>query len=46
VICLLRIAGILLDEEKYDEALRAISVPHGDSFGLYLDVKVIFGCNP
>lgn len=36
----LRIAGILLDEEKYDEALRAISVPHGDSFsGLYLDRK-------
>ncbi|GKS69757.1 putative negative regulator of RcsB-dependent stress response [Nitrosomonas sp. PY1] len=36
----LRIAGILLDEEKYDEALRAISVPHGDNFsGLYLDRK-------
>lgn len=36
----LRVAGVLLDEEKYDEALRAISIPHGDSFsGLYLDRK-------
>lgn len=36
----LRIAGILLDDGKYDDALRTISTPHGDSFaGLYLDRK-------
>lgn len=36
----LRISGILLDEEKYDDALRTISMPHSDSFsGLYLDRK-------
>jgi len=36
----LRIAGILLDDGKYDDALRTISAPHGDSFaGLYLDRK-------
>ena len=34
----LRIAGILLDQEKYDEALRILNTPHGDTFaGLYLD---------
>lgn len=34
----LRIAGILLDEEKYDEALRILNVPNGDTFaGLYFD---------
>jgi len=36
----LRISGILLDEEKYDDALKTISMPHSDSFsGLYLDRK-------
>lgn len=36
----LRIAGILLDEEKYDEALRLMSTPHDATFaGLYLDRK-------
>lgn len=36
----LRIAGILLDEEKYDEALRILNAPHDDTFaGLYLDRK-------
>jgi len=36
----LRIAGILLDDGKYDDALRTISAPHGDGFaGLYLDRK-------
>ncbi|MCE7915162.1 MAG: hypothetical protein DYH15_10895 [Nitrosomonas sp. PRO4] len=39
-IARLRIAGILLDEEKYDEALRILSVQHGETFaGLYLDRK-------
>ena len=34
----LRIAGILLDEEKYDEALRILNTQHGETFaGLYLD---------
>ena len=34
----LRIAGILLDEEKYDEALRILNIQHGETFaGLYLD---------
>ena len=34
----LRIAGILLDQEKYDEALRILNTPHGETFaGLYLD---------
>ncbi|PXW91347.1 putative negative regulator of RcsB-dependent stress response [Nitrosomonas sp. Nm84] len=36
----LRIAGILLDEEKYDEALRILDTQHGEAFaGLYLDRK-------
>jgi predicted negative regulator of RcsB-dependent stress response len=36
----LRIAGILLDEEKYDEALRLLNTQQGESFaGLYLDRK-------
>lgn len=36
----LRIAGILLDEEKYDEALRLMNTPHDATFaGLYLDRK-------
>ena len=36
----LRIAGILLDEEKYDEALRILNTQHGEAFvGLYLDRK-------
>lgn len=36
----LRIAGILLDEEKYDEALRLMTTPHDATFaGLYLDRK-------
>ena len=36
----LRIAGILLDEDKYDDALRTLSVPHGETFaGLYSDRK-------
>lgn len=36
----LRMAGILLDEEKYDEALKTLNAQHGDTFaGLYLDRK-------
>jgi len=36
----LRIAGILLDEQKYDEALRILSTQQGATFaGLYLDRK-------
>jgi predicted negative regulator of RcsB-dependent stress response len=36
----LRIAGILLDEEKYDEALSILNAQHGETFaGLYLDRK-------
>lgn len=36
----LRIAGILLDEEKYDEALKILNMPHDETFaGLYLDRK-------
>ena len=36
----LRIAGILLDEEKYDEALRILKTQHGETFaGLYSDRK-------
>lgn len=36
----LRISGILLDEEKYDEALKVLSAGHGKTFaGLYLDRK-------
>ena len=34
----LRIAGILLDEEKYDEALKILNTQHGETFaGLYSD---------
>lgn len=36
----LRIAGILLDEEKYDEGLRILNTQHGETFaGLYSDRK-------
>lgn len=36
----LRISGILLDEEKYDEALRLLNAGHGEAFaGLFLDRK-------
>ncbi len=36
----LRIAGILLDEEKYDAALRILNTQHGETFaGLYSDRK-------
>lgn len=36
----LRIAGILLDEKRYDEALKTLSAKHGETFvGLYLDRK-------
>lgn len=36
----LRIAGILLDEEKYDEALGILNTRHGETFaGLYSDRK-------
>ncbi|MCG7755211.1 MAG: tetratricopeptide repeat protein [Nitrosomonas sp.] len=36
----LRISSILLDEGKYDEALRLLSTGHGKTFaGLYLDRK-------
>jgi predicted negative regulator of RcsB-dependent stress response len=44
----LRIAGILLDEEKYDEALRILNAQHGETFaGLYLDRKgdILFASN-
>ena len=37
-IARLRISGILLDEGKYDEALRMLNTGHGKTFaGLYLD---------
>ncbi len=36
----LRIAGILLDEENYSEALRQLNTKHGASYaGLYADVR-------
>ncbi|MBX3617469.1 YfgM family protein [Nitrosomonas sp.] len=36
----LRMSGILLDEEKYDEALRILNAGHSEAFaGLYLDRK-------
>lgn len=36
----LRMARVLLDEKKYDEALKLLETKHGDSFaGLYADVK-------
>ncbi len=36
----LRLAGILLDEEKYNEALRHLNTEHADAFsGLYTDLK-------
>lgn len=36
----LRLAGLLLDEEKYDEALKLLDTRHGDAFaGLYADLK-------
>ncbi|SEP41919.1 tetratricopeptide repeat protein [Nitrosovibrio sp. Nv6] len=36
----LHLASILLDEKKYDEALRLLETGHGESFdGLYADLK-------
>lgn len=36
----LRLAGILLDEKKHDEALKLLDSKHGESFGgLYADLK-------
>lgn len=36
----LRLAGILLDEKKYNEALQLLEAKHGESFdGLYGDLK-------
>ncbi len=36
----LRLVGILLDERKYDDALRLLETKHGESFdGLYADLK-------
>ena len=36
----LRLAGILLDEKKYDDGLRVLEAKHGESFdGLYADLK-------
>lgn len=36
----LRLAGVLLDEKKYDEALRLLESKHGQSYaGLYADRK-------
>ena len=36
----LRLAGILLDEKKFDEALKLLDAQHNESFsGLYADLK-------
>ena len=36
----LRLAGLLLDEKKYNEALQLLETRHGESFdGLYADLK-------
>ncbi len=36
----LRLAGVLLDEKKYAEALELVQAKHGDAFsGLYADLK-------
>jgi predicted negative regulator of RcsB-dependent stress response len=36
----LRLAGVLLDEKKYDEALKLLSAKVGDSFAmLYADLR-------
>lgn len=36
----LRLAGLLLDEEKHDEALKLLDTRHGEAFaGLYADLK-------
>lgn len=36
----LHLAAVLLDEKKYDEALRVLETRHGESFdGLYADLK-------
>ncbi|SCY44563.1 tetratricopeptide repeat protein [Nitrosospira sp. Nsp13] len=36
----LRLAGISLDEKKYDDAVRLLDTKHGESFdGLYADLK-------
>ncbi|SFI25453.1 tetratricopeptide repeat protein [Nitrosomonas sp. Nm34] len=39
-IARLRLAGILLDEKKYEEALNLLNAQHGEPFsGLYADLK-------
>lgn len=39
-IARLRLAGVLLDEKKHDEALKLLDAPHGEAFdGLYADVR-------
>lgn len=36
----MRLAGLLLDEKKYEEALNLLNAQHGESFaGLYADLK-------
>jgi predicted negative regulator of RcsB-dependent stress response len=36
----LRLAGVLLDEKKYDDALALVNAGHGAAFsGLYADLK-------
>ncbi len=36
----LRLVGMLLDEQKYDDALKLLDTKHGESFdGLYADLK-------
>lgn len=36
----LRLAGILLDQKKYDDSLRLLDAKHGESFdGLYADLR-------
>jgi predicted negative regulator of RcsB-dependent stress response len=36
----LRLAGVLLDEKKYDEALKLLEAPHPEAFnGLFSDLK-------
>lgn len=39
-IARIRLAGLLLDEKKYEEALNLLNAQHGESFaGLYADLK-------
>lgn len=39
-IARMRLAGLLLDEKKYEEALNLLNAQHGESFaGLYADLK-------